>query len=422
MEREVLWRMAPHIIWPLRFVLPHADGLRPAWLLRLGLFLYDHLGGRKLLPATRTLDMTRDPAGKPLKPQFSKAFEYSDCWVERCAAGRAERPGRRRSRRRSSAPAPRWSSARRDGETGWSASRIAGAARSRQVQGAAARQRRRSVGRPGARRRGRPERRAQCPAGQGQPHRRAAEVRRSRAYFFQNADGRIIFAIPYEHDFTLIGTTDQDYEGDPADAAISEAEIDYLCAAASEYFAEPVRRERHRLDLFGRAPALRRRRLQGAGGDARLCAEGRRREGGAPLRQHLRRQDHDLPAPCRGRAGEDRGAARRQGQAVDGRRRAARRRFPVDRLRRGGRTPEGRLPLSRAELARRLVRLYGTRRACCSAWRKSEADLGQRFGADLTRRGPLPDGARMGGDRRGRACGGAPSAACSSPRGGGRAR
>ncbi len=83
MEREVLWHAAPHIIWPMRFVLPHHKGLRPAWLLRLGLFLYDHIGGRKELPATRTLDMTRDPAGKPLKPLFSKAFEYSDCWVQR---------------------------------------------------------------------------------------------------------------------------------------------------------------------------------------------------------------------------------------------------------------------------------------------------------------------------------------------------
>src|SRR6478609_9707732 len=82
MEREVLWAMAPHIIWPMRFVLPfHKGGIRPAWLIRLGLFLYDHIGGRKLLPATKTLDMTRDPAGKPLKPLFKRAFEYSDGWV-----------------------------------------------------------------------------------------------------------------------------------------------------------------------------------------------------------------------------------------------------------------------------------------------------------------------------------------------------
>src|ERR1700756_2492495 len=70
MEREVLWRMAPHIIHPLRFVLPHHAGLRPAWMLRLGLFLYDHLGGRKLLPPTRTLRLRDDPAGSVLKPEF----------------------------------------------------------------------------------------------------------------------------------------------------------------------------------------------------------------------------------------------------------------------------------------------------------------------------------------------------------------
>ena len=116
MEREVLWRNAPHIIWPMRFVLPHAEGLRPAWLLRLGLFLYDHIGGRKLLPATRTLDMRSDPAGKPLKPLFHKGVRIFRLLGERCAAGGAQRPRRRRSRRRRSARAPRSSSARRDGE------------------------------------------------------------------------------------------------------------------------------------------------------------------------------------------------------------------------------------------------------------------------------------------------------------------
>src|SRR3954470_13025946 len=81
-EREVLWRMAPHIVRPLRFVLPHHSGLRPAWLLRLGLFLYDHLGGRKLLPPTKSLDLRRDQAGLSLKKEFTRGFEYSDCWVE----------------------------------------------------------------------------------------------------------------------------------------------------------------------------------------------------------------------------------------------------------------------------------------------------------------------------------------------------
>jgi glycerol-3-phosphate dehydrogenase len=81
-ERERLWAIAPHIIWPLRFVLPHQKGIRPAWLVRLGLFLYDHIGGRKRLPATRTLNLHREPAGAPLKPEFETAFEYSDCWVD----------------------------------------------------------------------------------------------------------------------------------------------------------------------------------------------------------------------------------------------------------------------------------------------------------------------------------------------------
>ena len=81
-ERETLLKAMPHIAWPLRFVLPHHKGLRPAWLLRLGLFIYDHLGGRKLLPPTRAVDLRRDPTGAPLKPDFIRAFEYSDCWVE----------------------------------------------------------------------------------------------------------------------------------------------------------------------------------------------------------------------------------------------------------------------------------------------------------------------------------------------------
>ena len=81
-EREVLWGIAPHIIWPLRFVLPHHKQLRPAWMLRLGLFLYDHLGGRQRLPPARTLRLRSDPAGAVLKPAFIRGFAYSDCWVE----------------------------------------------------------------------------------------------------------------------------------------------------------------------------------------------------------------------------------------------------------------------------------------------------------------------------------------------------
>ena len=96
MEREVLWGVAPHIVWPLRFVLPHHKGLRPAWLLRVGLFLYDHLGGRKRLPATAMKNLRTDPAGRCLKPVYTLGFEYSDCWVEDSRHGRPERPRRGR--------------------------------------------------------------------------------------------------------------------------------------------------------------------------------------------------------------------------------------------------------------------------------------------------------------------------------------
>src|SRR5262245_52032982 len=81
-EREVMLRMAPHLISPLRFVLPPEPGMRPAWILRLGLFVYDHLGGRKILPATRTVALADDPLGAPLRHAYRQGFEYSDCWAD----------------------------------------------------------------------------------------------------------------------------------------------------------------------------------------------------------------------------------------------------------------------------------------------------------------------------------------------------
>lgn len=242
-EREILWRMAPHVIEPLRFVLPHHRGLRPAWFLRLGLFIYDHLGGRKLLPATSTLDLVADEAGKPLKPGlFTKGFEYSDCRVDdarlvvlnaRDAAARGAVIETRSRAVRSTRGPDGWTIEleARDGGMRktiraravinaagpWVADVLAGSlgcvpkAKVRLVQGS------------------------------------HIVVRRlydhDRCYIFQNADGRIVFAIPYERDFTLIGTTDLDYRGDPAAVHATEAEIAYLLAAAGEYFREPIRRD-----------------------------------------------------------------------------------------------------------------------------------------------------------------------------------
>ncbi|QMV03107.1 glycerol-3-phosphate dehydrogenase [Devosia sp. D6-9] len=241
-EREVLWSAAPHIIRPLRFVLPYQKGLRPAFVLRTGLFLYDYMGGRKLLPPTRTLDLRTDEAGKPLKPGYRTAFEYSDCWVDDArfvalnALDARERGAEIRTRtkvtsaRRSQGA---WTIDIEDMNTG-----VREAVRARMLINAAGpwvdHVIVEALGDNGAHN-------VRLVKGSHIVIRK--KFQHDRCYFFQNPDGRIIFAIPYEDDFTLIGTTDQDYKADPAKVKISEEETNYLCKAASEYFREPVRRE-----------------------------------------------------------------------------------------------------------------------------------------------------------------------------------
>lgn len=237
MEREVLWAIAPHIIRPLRFVLPHHKGLRPAWLLRLGLFLYDHLGGRKLLPATRTLDLARDAAGAPLRAGYHRAFEYSDCWVEDSrlvvlnALDAAERGADIRPRSRvigATRAADHWQvDIEQDGERTSVRAKVLVNAAGPWVHEVLAHVVR--VNSP-----------ANVRLVQGSHIVVRKLYEHDRAYIFQNADGRIIFAIPYERDFTLIGTTDRDYKGAPHEVKASPEEISYLCAAASEYFKAPV--------------------------------------------------------------------------------------------------------------------------------------------------------------------------------------
>ncbi len=240
-EREILWQIAPHIIRPLRFVLPHHAGLRPAWLLRLGLFLYDHIGGRHLLPPTRSVDLSRDEVGKPLMPnRYTKGFEYSDCFVDDArlvvltARDAADRGAEIRTRSR--------------------------AVEIRQVDGIwhvtvenTLSHERSTISARVLVNAGGPWVEDVLAAGAGVNAR--AKVRlvqgshivvrklydHDRAYMFQNADGRIIFVIPYQDDFTLIGTTDRDYHGDPAKVKATAEEIEYLCASASEYLAKPVK-------------------------------------------------------------------------------------------------------------------------------------------------------------------------------------
>ena len=260
-ERETLLVAMPHISWPLRFVLPyHRDmrfegdtptskllalfmpwtrGRRPAWLIRLGLFLYDHLGGRKILPGTRRLDLRSDPAGRALKAKYEHAYEYSDVWVEdsRLVVLNAR-------------------DAQARGAQILVATKVISADRSDGLW---------RVVTEGPH--GRAVYLARALVNAGGPwvgdvirnvtHITSSEgvrlVRGShivtrklydhdRCYFFQGSDGRIIFAIPYEQDFTLIGTTDQDHHGSPGEAHCTEAEQNYLCALASQYFARTLSR------------------------------------------------------------------------------------------------------------------------------------------------------------------------------------
>ena len=239
MEREVLWAIAPHIIWPLRFVLPYHKGLRAAWLLRLGLFLYDHLGGRKRLPPTRTVRLRSDAAGQPLKPAYTLGFEYSDCWVEDTrlvvlnamdAAARGAVIATRTRCVGAERDADAWALRLHDTRTG-----VRQAIRARALVNAAGPwvgDVLQSVVRANTAKHVRMVKgshivvRALYPGDQ--------------CYIFQNADQRIFFVIPYERDFSLIGTTDVDYQGNPADATASPEEIAYLCRGASEYLDRPV--------------------------------------------------------------------------------------------------------------------------------------------------------------------------------------
>lgn len=234
-EREVLWSMAPHIIHPLRFVLPHRKELRPAWLIRLGLFLYDHLGGRVLLPRSRSVDLTRDPAGTPLRPAFVKGFEYSDCWVDDArlvvlSARDAANKGAVIHTRTEVTSAIRhdngWAVNITDTRSGKSSTIHA----------------RTLVNASGPWIGHVLTDRISVPSQSSVRLVKGSHIivprlfDHDRAYIFQNPDQRIVFAIPYETDFTLIGTTDIDYRGRPEDAAIDGGEIDYLCESVSEYF------------------------------------------------------------------------------------------------------------------------------------------------------------------------------------------
>lgn len=392
MERERLWAMAPHIIWPLRFVLPQMPGMRPGWMLRMGLFLYDHLGGREKLPAAKSLNLLRDPAGAPLREGIRSGFEYSDLWVEDARlvvlnARDAEARGAAiltreaviAARRAANSDGPFWQISTHHSLTGderqfaarllinaggpWAGEVTTGVmglntpARIRMVQGS-------HIVVPRL-------------------------VEHDRAYIFQNADGRIIFAIPYETDFTLIGTTDRDYEGDPSQVAISDGEIDYLCRAASEYFRAPITRDQVAWTYSGVRPLYDdgASKAQEATRDYVLHLDAP--EGLAPclsvyggklttyrrLAEHaLEKLEPHLPEAARSKGGWSGTEPLPGGN------------FPVE----GFETLVGqistRYPFLAARQARRLARGYGTDVFEMLGDAKSAGDLGRAFGAGLTSR------------------------------------
>ena len=236
-EREVLLNAAPHIIWPMRFVLPYDEGLRPAWMLRLGLLLYDSLGGRKKLPGTRTVDLAKSPHAGVLGPRLTKGFEYSDCWVE---------DARLVVLNAMDARALSAEIRTRTEVTGISAIENGYEARIRGTDGEETVTARCVVNSAG------PwvdQVLGKIKSDQNEQSLRLIKgshivlpklFEGDHAYIFQNKDNRIIFAIPYEGDKTLIGTTDVPYSHEEGPVKISQAEIDYLCSAANEYFEHDI--------------------------------------------------------------------------------------------------------------------------------------------------------------------------------------
>lgn len=240
-ERERLLEVAPHAVRPLPFVLPHDRRLRAAWRLRLGLFLYDHLARQRRLPRSRCLDLANESVGAPLKEGFATGFAYPDCWVD---DSRLVVLNALEARERGAVIRPRTElmSARRGASTWLATLRETGTGRIQtihakmlvnatgpRVSETLAQTLGLSIGRP-----------VRLLKGSHIVTRRLYEG--DWAYFLQNEDGRLVYVLPFEGDFTLIGTTDVDFERGSGPVAISEAETDYLCAAVNRAFVRPISR------------------------------------------------------------------------------------------------------------------------------------------------------------------------------------
>ena len=380
-ERERVLASAPHLCWPMRFVLPHAPGLRPAWLIRAGLLLYDHLalGTRQSLPRSRALDLTREPAGAPLSGAFRHGFEYCDAWVDDArlvlscvldAHARGARVLTRTALAHACRAPDRWLLELR--EAGGALRRAQARVLVNAAGPWAARLQHEVLGL------------AQAPAlrlVRGSHLVFPRLFRHEHAYLLQNHDGRVVFALPFEQDFTLVGTTDVEHTGDPALARCSDAEARYLCAALNRFLGCPV----HMRDAVHRFAGVRALIDDGDASAASITRDYRLEldTAGAPLLSVLggklttfRRLAEE--AMDRIRAATGRGRAAWTAHAL----------LPGGDLGRNGFEAflgelQARHPWLDARLARRLARAYGTRvhRVLDGAHRRS--DLGADLGAGL---------------------------------------
>lgn len=241
LEREILMSKTPHLVWPIRLVLPHVPGQRPRWMIRLGLFFYDHLARRRKLAASESLDLARHPAGAPLKPEFRHGFAYSDCRGDDARLVIANLLGAQRHGARIF-DRHRFVSAQRDAGV-WQvrleklASREIFQIRALALVNAAgpwvldvARQTREVV----------TTRRLRLVKGSHIVVPRLWEG--EHGYFLQTRDGRLMEAFPYEDDFTSIGTTDEPWDEAPENVRISDAEIDYMLGEVNRFLRKPVTR------------------------------------------------------------------------------------------------------------------------------------------------------------------------------------
>lgn len=243
-EREILLSKAGHIVWPLRFVLPHVPAMRPKWMLRLGLFLYDHLYRRRAIPASGVIDLGLDRTGAPLRDGLADGFYYWDCWVDDArlvvlnafAAAAKGAEVRTRTKLLDGTPdGDLWRLRLLDTETGTEQE-----VRARAVVNAAGPWAL-DVGRSlSAERRGASDNAAGLRLVKGShvvvPRIKGADD----AYILQNDDRRVVFVLPYEQDFSLIGTTDTPFAGDPAKVELDPAERDYLFDVVGRFFRQSL--------------------------------------------------------------------------------------------------------------------------------------------------------------------------------------